>query len=153
MNSKRSTNTVQENLLKVTRGLRIPMKEFDFTFSRSSGPGGQNVNKVSTKAQLRWNVAGSHSMNDTINQRLFKLHRRRITSDGDLIVSSQRYRDQSRNVADCLEKLRQILLQAAETPKRRKKTKRPKSAVEQRLKEKRQQAEKKRRRRQPRLQD
>jgi ribosome-associated protein len=110
-------------MLDVNDHIRIPEEEFTFTFVRSGGPGGQNVNKVASKAVLRWHVAGSPSLPEAVRQRLTTLQRRRITTEGDLLVTSQRYRDQDRNREDCLEKLRAMVLEATHVPKARKKTK------------------------------
>ena len=136
-------------MLVVNSRLKIPLREFRFTFARSSGPGGQNVNKLNTKALLRWPVVHSPSLPEAVRQRLLARYARRITAEGDLLVSSQRFRDAGRNVADCLEKLRAMLAEAAVAPKRRKPTRRTRASVERRLEGKRQQAEKKQRRRPP----
>lgn len=133
--------------------LSIPMSELRFTYSRSSGPGGQNVNKVSSKAQLRWPVATSTALPPEVKERFLTLHRKRITVEGDLLVSSQRSRDQKRNVEDCLEKLRELLLSAAARPKRRKKTKPSRSSIERRLKAKRSRSGRKAGRRSPGMED
>src|SRR5438309_5135823 len=88
---------------------RIPDREFAWTFVRSGGPGGQNVNKVASKAVLRWDLAGSPSVPAEVKARLRTLQRRRVTTEGELVLNSQRYRDQERNKEDCLEKLRAML--------------------------------------------
>ncbi len=134
-------------MLHVTDQLAVPLREFDFTFVRSSGPGGQNVNKLNTKAQLRWNATTSPSLDEPVRQRFLEKYRRRITNDGEIIITSQRFRDQGRNVADCLEKLRTLLLEAAVKPKPRKPSKPSRAVKERRLQSKREQAEKKNRRR------
>ena len=124
-------------MLVVNESLRVPLREFSFTFSRSSGPGGQNVAKVSTKATLRWRVSTTRSLPAGVRERFLARYARRITSDGELVISSQRFRDQGRNVADCLERLRQMLAEVAVPPKPRKRTGTPRRAREQRLREKR----------------
>ena len=101
-------------MLVVNESLRVPLREFSFTFSRSSGPGGQNVAKVSTKATLRWRVSTTRSLPAGVRERFLARYARRITSDGELVISSQRFRDQGRNVADCLERLRQMLPKVVE---------------------------------------
>ena len=111
----------------------IPQWELQWTFVRSGGPGGQNVNKVASKAVLRWNVAASPSLPEDVKSRLRTQQRNRITADGDLIVTSQRYRDQERNKEDCLEKLRHMVLQAIMIPKPRKPSKPGRAARERRL--------------------
>ncbi len=137
-------------MLVVNRQISVPLREFSFTFARSSGPGGQNVNKLNTKATLRWAVLSTTSLPEDVRERFVKKFRRRINSEGDLIIISQRFRDQGRNVADCLSKLRQMLEDVAVAPKKRKPTRRTKASKERRLDAKRQQSEKKRRRRMPR---
>jgi len=134
-------------MLVVNSRLKIPLREFEFTFSRSSGPGGQNVNKLNTKATLRWAVESSPSLTGGVRDRFLKKYRRRITSDGDILVVSQRFRDQGRNVADCLSKLREMLESVATAPKPRKKTRPSKASRERRLKEKRAKSERKQNRR------
>lgn len=137
-------------MLVVTRTLKIPLAEFDFTFARSSGPGGQNVNKVSSKAQLRWPIRTSPSLDDATRERFMAKYGRRVTTDGDLLVTSQRFRDAGRNVADCLEKLRAMLLEAAQPPKRRRPTKPSRASIRRRLDDKRKQSQKKQGRQGPR---
>jgi ribosome-associated protein len=136
--------------LRINAQIAIPRSELRFSFVRSSGPGGQNVNKVASKAVLRWAVAASASLPDDIRSRFLSRCSRRINDRGELVLSSQRYRDQARNVEDCLEKLRALLVSAAKTPRPRKKTQPTKSSREARLSEKRATAEKKRRRSPPR---
>jgi len=137
-------------MLIVTPKLKIPLREFRFTFSRSSGPGGQNVNKLNTKALLRWPVADSPSLPEAVRKRLLAKYGRRVNCDGELLIASQRFRDAGRNVADCLEKLRAMLRAVASPPKRRRPTKPTGASVRRRLEDKRRQSQKKRRRR-PRL--
>lgn len=134
-------------MLAVNSRIQIPLREFEFTFARSSGPGGQNVNKVSSKATLRWPVLTSPSLPEDVRQRLIARHRRQITTSGELIITSQRFRDAGRNTADCLEKLRQMLAEVAKPPTRRKPTKPTRGSVQRRLQTKRQQSQKKRQRR------
>jgi ribosome-associated protein len=131
----------------VSSRLKIPVAEFEFTYARSSGPGGQNVNKVASKALLRWNVATSTSLPADVRDRFLRKYASRLTNEGDLLITSQRYRDQGRNVTDCLEKLRAMLAAALEAPKPRKPTRPGRAAVERRLTTKRQQSKKKERRR------
>ncbi len=134
-------------MLIVTPQLQIPLREFQFTFARSSGPGGQNVNKVNTKALLRWPVMSSPSLPEPVRRRLLAKCRRQVTAEGDLLIVSQRFRDAGRNVADCLEKLRQLLVEAASPPRARKPTRPTRSSVRRRLENKRRLAQKKRHRR------
>ncbi|HUT13112.1 MAG TPA: alternative ribosome rescue aminoacyl-tRNA hydrolase ArfB [Thermoguttaceae bacterium] len=134
-------------MLIITPKLRIPLREFQFTFARSSGPGGQNVNKLNTKALLRWPVMSSPSLPEAVRQRLLAKVRRRITSEGDLLIVSQRFRDAGRNVADCLEKLRELLREAAQPPKSRKATRPTQASRRRRLEQKQRRSRKKQQRR------
>jgi ribosome-associated protein len=124
--------------------LQIPLREFDFAFARSSGPGGQNVNKVNSKATLRWSVLASPSLSAILRSRLLTSLRPRLTTGGELVISSQRFRDAGRNVADCLEKLRNLLAEATRPVKRRKPTRPTRGSAERRLTGKRIRADKKR---------
>lgn len=136
-------------MLVVNARLQIPLREFNFSFARSGGPGGQNVNKVNTKATLRWNVNASESLPAAVRERFIAKYGRRITDEGELVLQSQRFRDQGRNVADCIEKLREMLTLVAVTPKKRRPTKPSKASQQRRLETKQRQSEKKQRRRPP----
>ena len=144
---KQDADSGTGTFLIVSRTIGIPLDEFSFTFMRSSGPGGQNVNKVNTKVRLRWPIIASETLRDDVKQRFLAKYRRRITSEGDFVISSQRYRDQRRNIDDCLNKLRDLLADVATAPTRRKKTKPSRSSVRRRLADKRRHSEKKQRRR------
>lgn len=109
--------------------------EISFSFSKSSGAGGQNVNKVNTKATLSWNFSESLILSERIKSRFEKKYSKFLFS-GVFKISSQRSRSQQFNKDDCLEKLNQMLIHASKEPKRRKKTKKPKSAIEKRIKNK-----------------
>jgi ribosome-associated protein len=130
--------------LRVNGQIAIPRDEIHFSFVRSSGPGGQNVNKVASKAVLRWNVRRSSAISDEVRERLLSRLGRRLNNRGEFILSSQRYRDQGRNIDDCLNKLRELVLAAVRRPRPRKKTRPGKAAREARLSEKRAVSEKKR---------
>ena len=130
-------------MLIVNERLRIPLREIHFQFARSSGPGGQNVNKVSSKAVLRWNMAASPSAPEDVKERLRARHPRRVTREGEVVITSSRFRDQGRNVADCLEKLRAALAEVSTPPKPRRPTRPTRSSAEKRLQEKRERADKK----------
>jgi ribosome-associated protein len=138
------------NVLVVNSQIRIPHCEFEFRFARSSGPGGQNVNKVASKAQMRWRPAASAGLPADVRDRFLARHAGKLTVEGELVIASQRYRDQARNVADCLEKLRSLLLAVAAPPKKRRKTQPTRASRERRLEEKRAVAKKKTDRRAPR---
>ena len=147
------TPSREDDTLVVRPGLEIPTSEFEFTFIRSSGPGGQNVNKVSTKARLRWPVEVTQSLPEAVKERFTKRYHRRLTNEGELILTSQRYRDQAKNVSDCLVKLREMIDAVVDVPKPRKKTKPTRGSKERRLKEKRTRAERKDLRKPPRFSD
>ena len=119
------------------------MREFTFTFARSGGPGGQNVNKLNTKATLRWPMKASASLPDGVRSRFLAKFGGKLTTEGDLLITSQRFRDAGRNVADCLEKLRLMLLAVAEAPKSRRPTRPTKASIHRRLDDKRRQADQK----------
>jgi ribosome-associated protein len=135
-------------MLQITPQVHIPDEEFTWTYVRAGGPGGQNVNKVASKAVLRWNVPGS-SLPAEVKERLIQQQQSRLTSDGDLIITAQRFRDQERNREDCLEKLRAIVLQSLARPKKRRPTRPTRGSKEARLNEKRRRAATKRIRRRP----
>jgi ribosome-associated protein len=136
-------------MLDVNNRIQIPEQEFRWTFVRSSGPGGQNVNKVASKAVLHWNVDASPSLPGAVKERLKTLHRRRFTKEGELILSSQQHREQVLNVQDCLDKLREMVLQAATVPRKRRPTKPTRGSREARLKTKRHRSARKSGRRGP----
>ena len=133
-------------MLVVNARLKIPLREFRFTFARSAGPGGQNVNKLNTKAVLRWSVGTSPSLPEPVRRRFQARYHRRITTEGELVLPSQRFRDAGRNVADCLAKLRAMLAEVAVAPKLRKPTKPTRTSVTRRLDHKRKHSQKKQRR-------
>ena len=135
--------------LEINSRFRIPLSELEFAFARSSGPGGQNVNKVSSKAQLRWRPGDSPSIPEELRFRVLTKLEPQLTVDGDLLVISQKYRDQPRNKEDCLEKLRAIVLASLVVPKVRKKLKPSRAAKARRLKDKKIGSAKKEQRRSP----
>lgn len=144
-----SSDAADDKFLLVTPAIRIPLSEFSFSFARSGGPGGQNVNKVSSKAILRWRVVDSSSLDEAVRTRFLAQNRHRITLEGDLVITSQRYRDQPRNIADCREKLQSLLQAAAVAPVPRKKTRPTSGSRRRRLNEKRRRSAQKELRRQP----
>jgi ribosome-associated protein len=135
--------------VRINAQISIPRSELGFSFVRSSGPGGQNVNKVASKAVLRWSVANSDSIPEPVRQRLLSRYGRRVNERGELLITSQRYRDQAKNIEDCVAKFRELLLSVATAPRQRKKTRVPRAAKEARLVQKRAAAAKKRLRRPP----
>lgn len=118
----------------VTPEIRVPRHELQFTFARSSGPGGQNVNKVNSKAVLRWELGWNSSLPEGVRQRFRMRFESRLTTEGALVLSSDRFRDRTRNIEDCLDKLRLMLLEVARPPKARKAT-RPTRGSEKRRRE------------------
>ncbi len=127
-------------MIEINARIRIPESELEWSFVRSSGPGGQNVNKVASKAVLRWNVTETLRLPADVKNRLVIQERGRITVDGVLIVSSQRFRDQERNRQDCLEKLRSMVLRAAMPPRPRRPTRPTRASRHKRMHEKRRRA-------------
>ncbi len=136
-------------MLVVDENLRIPLKELQFDFVRSQGPGGQNVNKVNTKAVLRWPVATAASIPEDVRSRFLKRFHRRISGEGDLVISSQRFRDRGRNIADCIAKLRDMLAEVAQPPTPRKATRPTRGSKVRRRRRKDAQSQKKQLRRRP----
>ena len=129
--------------------IEIPQEEFEFRFDRSSGPGGQNVNKVNSKATLHWRVVDTPSLPDPVRQRFLERFATRINKQGQLVVSSQRHRDQAKNVEDCLQRVEEMLLQVIKPPRRRKKTKPTQASKRRRLDDKRRRGDTKKMRRSP----
>jgi ribosome-associated protein len=128
----------------------IPESELTFSYARSSGPGGQNVNKTASKATLRWNPFASRALPPDVRERFARAWANRLTVDGELVLQSQRHRDQARNAADCVAKLAEML-RAVAKPKRARRATRPgRGAVERRLSQKKRRSEAKRERRGPR---
>jgi ribosome-associated protein len=115
----------------------LPLAELRFRFARSSGPGGQNVNKVESKAVLHWDLAASRAVPAAVRARFRSRFARRITSEGVLVLSSQRHRERERNVAECLAKLGAMLAEVAKPEKPRRPTRPGHAAKERRLAEKR----------------
>ncbi|MGK5092302.1 alternative ribosome rescue aminoacyl-tRNA hydrolase ArfB [Deltaproteobacteria bacterium TL4] len=133
-------------MIEITKKISIDEKELHEEFIRASGPGGQNVNKVSTAVRLRFDVCRSASLSDEVRERLTKLSGKKLTEEGILIIEAQRFRTQERNRRDALERLIKLILKAIEKPKARKKTKPTKQSKESRLKEKKHHGEAKQRR-------
>ena len=136
--------------LEITRTLSIPIAELSVSFSRSSGAGGQHVNKVSTRVEMRFDVARSGTLSEGQRAMLLKRLVSRLTATGVLVVNSDRHRSQSRNREDCQERLVAILAQALKPPPpKRRKTRPGRAAQRRRLDAKKRQGEKKSSRRRP----
>jgi ribosome-associated protein len=114
-------------MLRINDQIAIPLSEFRWEFSKSGGPGGQNVNKVNSKVVLRWNPATSPNLPGPVRERLLAVIAHRLTREGELLVASQRSRDQAKNLADCLSKVR-ALVRAAVVPPRLRRPSRPTAA-------------------------
>jgi ribosome-associated protein len=123
-------------MIEVTDQLRIPRDEIAFQYVRSSGPGGQNVNKVATKAVLRWDVTKSPSLPADVRARFLERHATRINTAGELVLSCGRFRSQARNAEACLDLLRQLVAEVATPPPERVPTKTPARAKRRRLQDK-----------------
>lgn len=128
----------------------IPEDELTWKFVRASGPGGQNVNKVASKAVLGWRYQESAVLGEAAKRRLEQLYPRYVTLDGEVRISSQKYRDQDKNRQDCVEKLHAILVEARKTPTPRRATKPTRGSKLRRLEAKKQRGETKSARRAPR---
>ncbi len=133
-------------MLQISPTLAIPDQELEERFVRSSGPGGQNVNKVSTAVELRFDVARSPSLPEAVRERLLARRDRRITDDGVLVLSAQRFRTQDRNREDARERLAAVIIAALTAPKKRVATKPTKGSKERRLGAKRERSTVKRHR-------
>jgi ribosome-associated protein len=124
-------------MIEITPSIYIDEQEIEFVFVRSPGPGGQNVNKVSSSVQLRFNVQETTALPEEVKQRLAKVAGKRMTSGGILIIEARQYRSQERNRWAAKERLVRLIQRAIEPPKPRHKTKPTRASVERRLESKR----------------
>ena len=134
-------------MIPITGSFSIDEREIQFHFVRASGPGGQNVNKVATAVQLRFDVGNSNTLPNDVRTRLILLAGRRINQDGILIVEARQFRTQKRNRENAIGRLIDLVRKAAEKPKPRKKTKPSRAARERRVTNKRLRGEMKKMRR------
>lgn len=141
------------SILFVNEYIQIPLAELEFSFARSGGPGGQNVNKVNSKAVLRWQISLTQSLPYGVKARFLSTYASRLTTDGEFILTSQKFRDQPSNIEDCLQKLREMLEAVATAPTPRRATKPSLASKNRRIESKTQNSAKKQQRRAPRSDD
>ncbi len=120
-------------MLVISPSIRIPAHEISFEYIRASGPGGQHVNKTSTAVQLRFHITNSPSLTEDVKRRLAHLCGSRVTRDGELIITAQRFRSQEANRRDALERLSSFIVRAAQPARIRRSTGVPKASRRRRL--------------------
>jgi ribosome-associated protein len=136
--------------LSIAAGLQIPDSELSLSFVRASGPGGQNVNKLATAAQLRFDLAGSQALSEDVKARLRALGGRRVSTEGALLIVARTHRTQEQNRREALARLTELIRRALIAPKTRHTTKPTRAARERRLESKQRQRRTKRLRASPR---
>jgi ribosome-associated protein len=132
--------------LVVNAEIVIPAAELRASYARSSGPGGQNVNKVSSKAVLHWQVVATPSLPEPVRRRFVAQYGNRINGEGELVIAADEHREQSRNLSAAYERLRVMISSVLNPPRRRVKTRPSRAAVERRIQSKHRSSEKKQRR-------
>lgn len=133
--------------LRVNARLVLPAEELSIAFTRSGGPGGQNVNKVATRVQLRFSIAESKVLGETRRARLTERLSSRLTREGELLITSSRHRERERNIEDARERMAEVLREALQVQKKRRATKPTRGSKKRRLDTKRQRGQVKRDRR------
>lgn len=128
-------------MLEITQSITLDESELDVQFVRASGPGGQNVNKVATAVQLRFDVAHSASLPDDVRERLIRLAGKRATDQGVLVINARRFRTQERNRQDAIDRLVALIQKVAQPPKTRRKTRPSAASKRRRLEGKRRRSE------------
>jgi ribosome-associated protein len=123
--------------------ISIPQDELQFTYARSSGKGGQNVNKVNSKAVLKWNLTNSRAVSPAVKNRFIERFSSRLTTEGDVVIMSDEHRDQGRNVSECITRLKAMLASVWRAPKIRRATKPTFGSKQRRLKSKKEHGHKK----------
>lgn len=136
-------------MIRVTKTFAIPKRDVDEKFVMSSGPGGQNVNKVATAVQLRFDIDQASSLPKSTKERLRKLAHNQITNENILIIESSEHRSQERNRKSARDKLADLVRQALHPPRKRKKTRPTKASTERRLERKKIRSRKKQQRKSP----
>lgn len=145
--------TVDDSRLMIADRIAIPLSELEFDYVRSSGPGGQNVNKVSSQAQMSWNLGESAALPEDVLERFRDRQRNRISKENIFRLNSQRFRDREKNRLDCLRRLEEMIVEVLEPPQARRLTKIPRRVREHRLRQKRLRAQLKQYRRPPGAED
>lgn len=137
--------TSQQSIaVDVSPSIQVLWDDLDISYARSSGPGGQNVNKVNSKVVIQWHP---QKLPEAVRQRFEVAYSSRLLTDGKIAITSQEYRDQPRNLQACLDKLKEMLAAVAKAPKKRRPTKPTKGSIERRLKAKQQLSQRKQQRR------
>ena len=120
-------------MLYVSNSIQIPEEELQESFIRSSGPGGQNVNKVATAVQLRFDAGKSPALDEEVKMRLKRLAGRRMTAEGVIVIEARRYREQEKNRADARERLAVLIRRAIEKPRPRRQTRPTRASIQRRV--------------------
>jgi ribosome-associated protein len=139
--------SISLSMIRITPSISIKENEIQEEFILASGPGGQNVNKVATAVKLRFDAAQSPSLPEDVRDRLMRLAGKRLTDEGVIVIHARRFRSQDKNRQDAKERLASLIREAAQQPKRRRKTQPTAASIERRLEDKRRRSQIKRVRR------